>query len=67
MNKQQRIVVWIVASVLSAIFIATGAGRHPTAPRVFGLCDPTSAIYIFALPVLLMGAATFVHFMRRKD
>lgn len=62
MNKQQRIVVWVVASVLSAICIVNGVTMIGDYRQRYH-----TVFWILIFPVLLMGAATFLHFMRRKE
>jgi hypothetical protein len=71
MNSQQRIVVWVVASVLSVASVVNGIIRSQwgLAASGFGYrfeWKPDSIFWFVILPVLLIGAATFLHFMRRK-
>jgi hypothetical protein len=70
MNKQQRIVVWVLASVLSAICIVHGVVRQGylmSEPSFVLAWRRDSFLWVFLFPVLLMGISTFLHFMRRKD
>jgi hypothetical protein len=73
-NKQQRIVVWVVASILSVVSIVNGflgcisrvsflGGK----PDEVSLCWNRNSLFWFFLPVLFGGVAAFLHFMRRKD
>jgi hypothetical protein len=65
LDVRQRIVVWVVASLLSVICIVHGfasawRGDHWYFP-------PDSILWIAIFPVILIGAATFLHVMRRKE
>lgn len=69
MNKQQRIVVWVVASVLSVVSIVNGLigahrGEYPVNP--YYVWRPDSIFWFVILPVILLGIAAFLHFIRPK-
>ena len=70
MNRQQRIVVWVVASVLSAVSIANGymglfQWWNNEVLTFYWRRD--SILWFVVLPVFLLGLAAFLHFARRKD
>lgn len=70
MNRQQRIVVWVVASILSAVSIVQGftesVSKEWQNEWNFDW-QRDSIVWFVVLPVLLLGVAAFLHFMRRKD
>ncbi|MCX5914287.1 MAG: hypothetical protein NTV04_20425 [Deltaproteobacteria bacterium] len=71
LNVRQRIVVWVVASLLTVASLAHGYKLGEGSYGGFewsssGLFKYSSLLWMVIIPILLMGAATFIHVMRRK-
>jgi hypothetical protein len=82
MNKQQRIVIWVVAAVLSLVSLVNGVigslqlFAYIRDTQSFSFWEDLyysfrwqrdSIFWYVVLPVLLLGVATFFHYAKRKD
>jgi hypothetical protein len=65
LGVRQRIVVWVVATLLSVVSIWYGLSTSWDSYLGGRYWRNDSPIWMIAVPILLMGAATFVHFTRR--